>query len=118
VCWEGFDPSHDLWVPRRDITPKALIAYEEFLRSFDGLKSNLQFHTGHSKEGYTQTQRMTFKKKLASFMGENGEYSVLGNSDNRRTLTGPLPAQDWRARMNVGQEKRKTSRLSRLACGD
>jgi hypothetical protein len=26
VRWEGFDASHDSWVPRRDITPKALIA--------------------------------------------------------------------------------------------
>jgi hypothetical protein len=63
VRWEGFDASHDSWVPRRDITPKDLIAYEEFLRSFDGLKSNLPFdHAGHSKEGYTQTQRTAFKK--------------------------------------------------------
>jgi hypothetical protein len=63
----------------------ALIAYEEFLRSFDRLKSSLPVHAGHSKEGYTQTQRTAFKKKLASFIGINGEYSVLGNSDNRRT---------------------------------
>ena len=33
VRWEGFDASHDSWIRRDAITPKALIAYEKFLRA-------------------------------------------------------------------------------------
>jgi len=70
VRWEGFDASHDSWVPRCDITPKALMAYEEFLRRAP-------------RAG--RTTRETFNKKLTSFIGRNGKYSVLAQSDDHRT---------------------------------
>jgi hypothetical protein len=70
VRWEGFDVSHDSWVPRCDITPKVLMAYEEFLRRGP--------RTG-------RTAREAFQKKLTSFIGRNGKYSVLEKSDNRCT---------------------------------
>jgi hypothetical protein len=74
VRWEGFDASHDSWVPRRDITPKALIAYEEFLR---------QIHLHHDRDNAKAHEAL--RKKLTSFIGESGQYSVLEKSDNRRT---------------------------------
>jgi hypothetical protein len=74
VRWEGFDASHDSWVPRRDITPKALIAYEEFLRHFD-----LDHQRDHAK------WHKAFQEKPTSFIGENGQYSVLEKSDDRHT---------------------------------
>ncbi len=66
--------SHDSWVPRCDITPRALIAYEEFLRHID-----LHHECDNTKA------HAAFRKKLTSFIGENGQYSVLEKSDNRRT---------------------------------
>jgi hypothetical protein len=85
VRWEGFDASHDSWVPRRDITPKALIAYEEFLRHFD-----LDHRSDHAK------WHKAFHEKLTSFIGENGKYSVLRNSENRRTskMSAPYGERD------------------------
>ena len=121
VRWEGFDASHDSWVSRRDVTPKALIAYEEFLRSFDGLKSSLPYnHAGHSKEGYTQTQRTTFKKRLTSFIGENGIHSVLGNSDNRRTskMSAPRGARGQTDARRNGVEDPKISTTASNSASD
>jgi hypothetical protein len=74
VRWEGFDASHDSWVPRRDITPKALIAYEEFLR---------QLHLHHDHDNAKAHEAL--RKKLTSFIGERGQYSVLEKSDNHCT---------------------------------
>jgi hypothetical protein len=74
VRWEGFDASHDSWVPRRDITSKALVAYEEFLHQ-------RQVH----RSGYSDKVVKAFQQKLTSFIGTNGEYSVLEKSDDRRT---------------------------------
>ena len=70
VRWEGFDASHDSWVPRCDITPKALMAYEEFLRRAP-------------RAG--RTTREAFNNKLTSFIGRNGKYSVLEKLDDHRT---------------------------------
>jgi hypothetical protein len=88
VRWEGFDASHDSWVPRRDITPKALMAHEEFLRL-----EQPRFRNGRV---YTAKEREAFQKKLTSFIGENGKYSVLRNSDNRRTskMSAPYGERD------------------------
>ena len=55
VRWEGFDATHDSWVPRSDITPIALIAYEKFLKE-------------HAKEPGNQ-------RALVSFIGEGGQFS-------------------------------------------
>ena len=77
VRWEGFDASHDSWVPRRDITPKALVAYEEFLREAEPRQMP---HDGHVS-----------RKRLSSFIGEHGEHSVIENSDNRRTSKISVP---------------------------
>ena len=77
VRWEGFDASHDSWVPRRDITPKALVAYEEFLREAEPRQKP---HDGHVS-----------RKRLSSFIGEHGEHSVIENSDNRRTSKISVP---------------------------
>jgi hypothetical protein len=77
VRWEGFDASHDSWVPRRDITPKALVAYEEFLRESEPRQVP---HDGHVS-----------RKSLTSFIGEHGEHSVIENSDNRRTSKISVP---------------------------
>ena len=74
VRWEGFDASHDSWVPRRDITPKALIDYEEFLR---------QTHLHHDHDNAKAHEQL--RKKLTSFIGDDEQYSVLEKSDNRRT---------------------------------
>ena len=77
VRWEGFDASHDSWVPRRDITPKALVAYEEFLRL-------IYRRHGNGRE-YTAQAYATFRQKLISFIGDNGDYSVLEKLDDHRT---------------------------------
>ena len=69
--------SHDSWVPRRDITPKALVAYEEFLREAEPRQMP---HDGHVS-----------RKRLSSFIGEHGEHSVIENSDNRRTSKISVP---------------------------
>jgi hypothetical protein len=84
VRWEGFDASHDSWVPRCDITPKALIAYEEFLhqRQKPRYWNRQRVSNGHV---YTDEAGKAFQQKLTSFIGKNGEYSVLEKSDNRRT---------------------------------
>jgi hypothetical protein len=77
VRWEGFDASHDSWVPRCDITPKALMEYEEFLR-----------RGPRARERVPQVGRRTleaFQNKLTSFIGRNGRYSVLEKLDNRCT---------------------------------
>ena len=84
VRWEGFDASHDSWVPRRDITPKALIAYEEFLR---------QLHLHHDHDNAKAHEAL--RKKLTSFIGERGQYSVLEKSDNRRTSKMSAPRGEW-----------------------
>ena len=55
VRWEGFDATHDSWVPRSDVTPIALIAYEKFLKE-------------HAKEPGNQ-------RALVSFIGEGGQFS-------------------------------------------
>ena len=49
------------------------------------MESSLPVHVGHSKEGYNQKQRTKFQKRLTTFIGKHGEYSVLEKSDNRRT---------------------------------
>jgi transposase InsO family protein len=77
VRWEGFDASHDSWVPRRDITPKALVAYEEFLRETEPRQMPQNGHIS--------------RKHLTSFIGEHGEHSVIENSDNRRTSKMSVP---------------------------
>ena len=69
--------SHDSWVSRRDITPKALVAYEEFLRL-------IYRRHGNGRE-YTAQAYATFRQKLISFIGDNGEYSVLQKLDDHRT---------------------------------
>jgi hypothetical protein len=60
------------------------MAYEEFLRL-----EQPRFRNGRLREHpeglYTAKEREAFQKHLTSFIGENGKYSVLGNSDNRRT---------------------------------
>ena len=121
VRWEGFDASHDSWVPRCDITPKALIAYEKFLRSYDELESSLPVHVGHSKEGYNQTQRTKFQKRLTTFIGKHGEYSVLEKSDNRRTSTmsasrGEREKVD--ARLNGDEDPKTSTTISKSASDD
>jgi transposase InsO family protein len=78
VRWEGFDASHDSWVPRRDITPKALVAYEEFLR----MEPPQVYREGG---GCSAMSREMFQKRLESFIGENGKYSVIGSSGSNRT---------------------------------
>ena len=70
-------------MPRCDITPKALIAYEEFLRLIDL----------HPKR-YNAKSHKAFHEKLTSFIGENGQYSVLGKSDNRRTSKMSAPGEE------------------------
>ena len=62
-------------MPRCDITPKALIAYEFFLRHIDL----------HTHKRYNAKAHEALRKKLTSFIGERGQYSVLEKSDNRRT---------------------------------
>ena len=45
-----------------------------------------QVHRGkHLGGGYPATRRERFQKKLETFIGENGKYSVIGLSDSRRT---------------------------------
>ena len=78
VRWEGFDASHDSWVQRRDITPKALVAYEEFLR----MEPPQVYREGG---GCSTMSREKFQKRLESFIGENGKYSVIGSSGSNRT---------------------------------
>ena len=90
------------------------------MRSFDGFDSNLPFHAGHSKEGYNQTQRTAFKKQLASFIGINGEYSVLGNSDNRRTskMSAPRGARGQTDARRNGVEDPKVSTTASKSASD
>ena len=82
--WEGFDVSHDSWVSRRDITPKALVAYEEFLH-----QRQVHRHWNRHRESdghfYSDQVGKAFQQKLTSFIGTNGEYSVLVKLDDRRT---------------------------------
>ena len=84
VRWEGFDVSHDSWVSRRDITPKALVAYEEFLH-----QRQVDRHWNRHRESdgrvYSDKVGKAFQQKLTSFIGTNGEYSVLVKLDDRRT---------------------------------
>jgi hypothetical protein len=87
VRWEGFDASHDSWVPRRDITPKALDAYEKFLRS-EPPRRNKSHNSG---TGISAVQREGFKKKLETFIGVNGQYSVIETLDAYRASTIPTP---------------------------
>ena len=61
VRWEGFDATHDSWVPRSDITPIALIAYEKFLKE-------------HAKEPGAH-------QALVSFIGEGGQFSPSAAAD-------------------------------------
>jgi hypothetical protein len=56
------------------------MAYEEFLRT-----------EPRNGRVYTATMREAFKKKLASFIGRHGKYSVLEKSDNRRTSKTSAP---------------------------
>lgn len=58
VRWEGFDASHDSWIPRNAITDKALVAYETFLREM-------------------ADYRAAHKQSLESFVGPNQEFSVI-----------------------------------------
>jgi len=58
VRWEGFDASHDSWIPRNAITDKALVAYETFLREMADYRS-------------------AHKQSLESFVGPNQEFSVI-----------------------------------------
>jgi hypothetical protein len=80
VRWEGFDASHDSWVSRRDITPKALSSYEKFFRL-----GTPQADRPRSGRGYSAAQQGAFRKKLESFVGVNGQYSVINHADSRRT---------------------------------
>jgi len=84
VRWEGSDASYDSWVPRRDITPKALVAYEEFLhqRQVDRHWNRHRESDGHF---YSDQVGKAFQQKLTSFIGTTGEYSVIEKSDDRRT---------------------------------
>jgi transposase InsO family protein len=66
VRWEGFDCSHDSWVPRRDITPKALKGYEAFLR--EEVKN-----AGPKEKALRQ-------RELNKFLGTNDNYSA----DNKK----------------------------------
>jgi len=84
VRWEGFDVSHDSWVPRRDITPKALVAYEEFLHQRQ-VHRHWNRHRVSDGRVYSDKAGKALQQKLTSFIGKNGEYSVLEKTDNRRT---------------------------------
>jgi transposase InsO family protein len=101
VRWEGFDASHDSWVPRCDITPKALIAYEFFLRHID-----LHTHKRYNAKSYK-----AFHEKLTSFIGENGQYSVLEKADNRRPskMSAPRGEREKADARRNGDEDPKTS---------
>jgi hypothetical protein len=87
VRWEGFDASHDSWVPRRDITPKALIAYEEFLR-LEPPQDGGGEHLGGARKrpgfGYPAGLQGAFRKKLETFIGAHGQHSVIKPADSRR----------------------------------
>jgi len=69
VRWEGFDSSHDSWIARKDITPKALKAYESFLVA-----------CVHNATRGAATQ--SAHDYLHQFIGKNGEYSVLGKKQS------------------------------------
>ena len=62
VRWEGFDATHDSWVPRNHITPAALIAYEDLL-----------------KESATNCAG---RRALAQFIGKDGQYSPSAAADH------------------------------------
>jgi hypothetical protein len=64
VRWDGFDSSHDSWVARKDITPKALEAYELFLRGLVTAAS-------------TPKERARRHKELSLFLGKNEQYSAF-----------------------------------------
>jgi hypothetical protein len=107
VRWEGFDASHDSWVPRRDITPKALIAYEEFLRC-------IHLHNGRDNAKAHEALR----KKLTSFIGESGQYSVLEKSDNRHTSKMSAPRGEREqvdARRNDDEDPKIVTTVSQSA---
>ena len=83
VRWEGFDASHDSWVPRRDITPKALVAYEEFLHHRP-VDRHWNRHRKSDGRVYSDKVGQAFQQKLTSFIGTAGEYSVIEKSGDRR----------------------------------
>ncbi len=108
VRWEGFDASHDSWVPRCDITPKALMAYEEFLRQ--KVPRNGRVDTGKAHPA--------FQRKLTSFIGKTGEYSVLEKSDNRRTSKMSAPRGEREkvdARRNDDEDPKISTTTSKSA---
>ena len=61
VRWEGFDSSHDSWVPRKDITPKALEAYELFLRDL-------------VKYARTPKEKANRQAELIKFIGKDSTF--------------------------------------------
>jgi hypothetical protein len=61
VRWEGFDATHDSWVPRCHITPAALIAYEKFL----------------NEDATNSVRQMALRK----FIGNDGRFSPSAAAD-------------------------------------
>ena len=65
VRWKGYDASHDQWLPRREITNKALVAYEHFLRDQAGI--------GQRRFQATTADML----KWQSFVGRQEQFSVI-----------------------------------------
>jgi hypothetical protein len=83
VRWKDFDASHDSWVRRKNLTPLALQAYEQFLTA------HVQFceeRAKNSKINMYAQQLISARKRLLSFTG-NGRYSVLKTSSSSRVPT-------------------------------
>jgi hypothetical protein len=88
---------------------KSVAAYEEFLRSEPPRRSK-----DHDPgTGLSAAQREDFKKKLETFIGVNGQYSVIGTSDARRASTVPVPRGE---REEVGARHDPTTSVGQTQC--
>ena len=64
VRWEGFDDSHDSWIARKNITPKALVAYEQFLRECVASADS-------------KAKQAKARAYLQNFIGDNERFSAI-----------------------------------------
>ena len=66
VRWRGYDASHDQWLQRSQITPNALIAYENFLRVQAGV-------SGRQLDNVPADAT----RQLETFVGKDGRCSAI-----------------------------------------
>ena len=85
VCWEGFDAIHDRWILRKHVTLEVIIAYEQLLTDEGTLETS------------TKPGKKPAKDKLDTFIGKQGQFSVL-------TQWGRQQMQQQRSRIRRDQQ--------------